>query len=70
MEIRRKSLTALSSCEAELVGMVAGVCHGIDLFPSLGEWTQAARRTRVLNDNSAAITLARAGPNAACKTRH
>eukprot|EP00975_Prorocentrum_lima_P026896 5658547-Prorocentrum_lima.AAC.1 len=27
----KQSLTALSSCEAQLVGMVAGIQHGINL---------------------------------------
>eukprot|EP00975_Prorocentrum_lima_P062397 12885404-Prorocentrum_lima.AAC.1 len=36
----KHSLTAFSPCEAELVGMVAGVQQGIHLILSLGDITQ------------------------------
>eukprot|EP00975_Prorocentrum_lima_P050526 10585200-Prorocentrum_lima.AAC.1 len=36
----KQSLTALSSCEAELLGMVAGIQHGINLILSLGDVAQ------------------------------
>ena len=65
----KQSLTALSSCEAELVGMVAGVQHGINLMLSLGEITQAEPTTRILCDNAAAISMVQQGPNAVFKTR-
>ncbi len=65
----RQSLTALSSCEAELVGMVSAVHHGINLLLSLGEMTQIAPSATVMNDNAAAIELARSGPNASFRTR-
>eukprot|EP00975_Prorocentrum_lima_P041804 8784606-Prorocentrum_lima.AAC.1 len=36
----KQSLIALSSCEVECVGMVAGIQHSIHLILSLGDITQ------------------------------
>eukprot|EP00975_Prorocentrum_lima_P029837 6261217-Prorocentrum_lima.AAC.1 len=53
----KQCLTALSSCEAELVGMVAGVQNGIHLLLILGELSHSTPIARVMNDNSAALQM-------------
>eukprot|EP00975_Prorocentrum_lima_P006585 1413875-Prorocentrum_lima.AAC.1 len=68
MEIRKQNLTTLSSCEARLVGMIAGTRHAINLIVSLGESTPVTPCARVLHDNATTLDMARAGPSAAFRT--
>eukprot|EP00975_Prorocentrum_lima_P036489 7675124-Prorocentrum_lima.AAC.1 len=65
MVIRKHNLTALSSCEAELVGMVAGIQNGINLPLSLGELSQRVPIAHVLIDNPAALDMVKSGPDSA-----
>eukprot|EP00975_Prorocentrum_lima_P065234 12902252-Prorocentrum_lima.AAC.1 len=52
-----QSLTAVSSCEAELVGTVTGIQHGINLVLGKGESSHHVLIAQTLNDNSAALEM-------------
>eukprot|EP00975_Prorocentrum_lima_P068195 12919312-Prorocentrum_lima.AAC.1 len=69
MAIRKHNLTALSSCEGELVGMVAGIQHGMNFLLIVGEIAQNVPSAQVLNDTSAALEMVKSGPDSAFRTR-